>query len=197
MRMDFELAATVMLGVVACLSHGHVRAQTAEVPMHRVDDTGVLAAIGIVTIAASPDGVTLTPSLQGLPPGLHGFHIHENPSCEPALDPEKGKVTAAFAAGAHLDPGGTKRHRGPKGEGHLGDLPVLEVDGDGTATKAVLAPRLKITDLNGRALMIHAGGDSYSDEPEKLGGAGERIACGVVRVVRTTRAKSRLLALSP
>lgn len=197
MQIDIELAAAVLLGVVACLSHGHARAQSTEVPMHRVDDTGVLAPIGIVTVAASPDGVTLTPSLQGLPPGRHGFHIHEKPSCEPALDPEKGKVSGAFAAGPHLDPGGTKRHRGPRGEGHLGDLPALEVDSDGTATKAVLAPRLKIADLNGHALMIHAGGDSYSDEPEKLGGGGERIACGVVKIVRTTRARSRDIALSP
>jgi Cu-Zn family superoxide dismutase len=29
--------------------------------------------------------------------------------------------------------------------------------------------------------MIHAGGDNYSDHPEKLGGGGARIACGVVK----------------
>jgi len=28
--------------------------------------------------------------------------------------------------------------------------------------------------------MIHAGGDNYSDHPEKLGSGGARIACGLV-----------------
>jgi len=45
----------------------------------------------------------------------------------------------------------------------------------------VLAPRLKMTDVKGHALMVHAGGDNYSDNPEKLGGGGARIACGVAQ----------------
>ena len=40
--------------------------------------------------------------------------------------------------------------------------------------------RLKTTDLAGRAIIIHAGGDNYSDNPKKLGGGGARVACGVV-----------------
>jgi Cu-Zn family superoxide dismutase len=28
--------------------------------------------------------------------------------------------------------------------------------------------------------MIHAGGDNHADHPEKLGGGGARIGCGVV-----------------
>ncbi|MRR17699.1 MAG: superoxide dismutase [Cu-Zn] SodC1, partial [Deltaproteobacteria bacterium] len=31
------------------------------------------------------------------------------------------------------------------------------------------------------SLMIHVGGDNYSDVPEKLGGGGGRLACGVVK----------------
>jgi len=197
MQIDTELLAAALLGAVACLAHGHARAQATEVPMYRVDDAGIQARLGIITVAASPDGVTLTPALEGLPPGRHGFHVHEKPSCDPATDPQKGKVSAAHAAGPHLDPAATKRHRGPRGEGHLGDLPALEVESDGTANKAVLAPRLKIADLNGHALIIHAGGDSYSDEPEKLGGGGDRIACGVVKIVRTTQTEPRQLARRP
>ena len=58
---------------------------------------------------------------------------------------------------------------------------MLVVDPDGTATLAVLAPRLKVSDVLGRALMIHAGGDNYSDQPLPLGGGGARIACGVIQ----------------
>ena len=107
--------------------------------------------------------------------------IHEKPSCDPATDPAKGKLAAAQAAGGHLDPEKTSRHEGPTGLGHLGDLPALTVDNAGKATTPVVAPRLKVSDLTGHSLMIHAGGDNYSDSPEKLGGGGERIACGIIQ----------------
>jgi len=40
---------------------------------------------------------------------------------------------------------------------------------------------LKVIDIKGRSLMIHAGGDNYSDMPVSLGGGGARVACGVVK----------------
>jgi len=64
--------------------------------------------------------------------------------------------------------------------GHLGDLPALKVAADGTAKVTVVAPRLKLADVQGRAIMVHAGGDNYSDSPKPLGGGGDRIACGVI-----------------
>ena len=48
-------------------------------------------------------------------------------------------------------------------------------------SKTVVAPRLKVSDLAGHALVIHAGGDNYSDQPAPLGGGGARIACGVIK----------------
>ena len=155
-------------------------AQSMEVTMRMVSATGIGEPIGTVTIAPSAKGVTFTPKLEGLPPGLHGFHIHDKPSCDPATDPDKGEVMPAQSAGGHLDPRHTGQHNGPMGDGHLGDLPALKVDSNGKATAAVVAPRLKMTDVAGHALMIHAGGDNYSDKPEKLGGGGKRIACGVI-----------------
>ena len=70
---------------------------------------------------------------------------------------------------------------GPEGSGHLGDLPVLTADASGQADATVVAPH--ITDLQaikGHALMIHVGGDSYSDTPAPLGGGGARFACGLL-----------------
>ena len=52
--------------------------------------------------------------------------------------------------------------------------PVLTVNDDGEANLPVLAPRLSMEDMPGRSLMIHAGGDTYADEPH-LGGGGARI----------------------
>jgi len=45
----------------------------------------------------------------------------------------------------------------------------------------VLAPRLKLADLPGRSLMVHAGGDNHADHPAPLGGGGARVACGVIQ----------------
>ena len=45
----------------------------------------------------------------------------------------------------------------------------------------MLAPRVSLSDLSGRALMIHAGGDNHSDMPAKLGGGGARVSCGVIQ----------------
>ena len=148
------------------------------VTLNAVDANGVGAAVGTVTISESPYGLVLTPALSGLAPGLHGFHLHQNPSC--AAGVSEGKTVPAFGAGPHYDPAKSGRHGAPWGDGHLGDLPALYVDADGKATQPVLAPRVKSADLKGRALMVHAGGDNHADHPMPLGGGGARVACGVI-----------------
>lgn len=149
-----------------------------EIPINLVDAQGGATAIGVVSVGESPYGLVFTPALKGLAPGLHGFHVHENPSCAPKE--KEGKPVAALAAGGHYDPAGSKRHGMPWGDGHLGDLPALYVDAAGNAGNPVLAPRLKLADLHGRSLMIHAGGDNHADHPAPLGGGGPRVACGVI-----------------
>lgn len=179
MRTQCKLGA---LAVVLFL-HGAAFAEGAgqtglSVPMNSVDRNGVGKALGQVQIVQTRHGLAFTPSLTGLPPGLHGFHVHVNPSCEPKE--QDGNMVAALAAGAHYDPAGSKRHGLPWGDGHLGDLPALLVDEAGKAHYPVLAPRLKLADVKGRSLMIHAGGDNHADAPAPLGGGGARIACGVI-----------------
>ncbi len=148
------------------------------VPMKLIDAGGTVAVAGMIEISESPHGLVFTPTLHGLTPGLHGFHLHQNPSCEPGE--KNGEMVAGLGAGGHFDPAETGRHDTPWGNGHLGDLPALYVDDLGLAKSPVLGPRLKLTDLNQRALMIHAGGDNYSDQPKSLGGGGARMACGVI-----------------
>jgi Cu-Zn family superoxide dismutase len=146
--------------------------------MNLVDENGVGKEIGQITISETAYGLVFSPTVTGLPPGLHGFHVHENASCEPKE--KDGKKMPALAAGPHYDPAGSKRHSAPWGDGHLGDLPALSADANGNVSP-VLAPRLKMADLKGRALMIHAGGDNYADQPAPLGGGGVRWACGVIQ----------------
>lgn len=168
-----------MLTVLASLLVATGALAELVVPMDQVAATGVVKPAGTITISESPYGLVFTPALQGLPPGLHGFHVHQNPSCEPLE--KDGKMVAALAAGGHYDPAGTGRHGTPWGDGHLGDLPALSVDSTGNATYPVLAPRLKRSDVEGRSLMIHVGGDNHSDHPAPLGGGGGRMVCGVIK----------------
>jgi superoxide dismutase, Cu-Zn family len=149
------------------------------VQMNTVDEKGIGKSLGQVVVSETPYGVVFSPALAGLPPGLHGFHVHENPSCDPKE--KDGKMVPALAAGGHYDPTATKRHGLPWGDGHLGDLPGLFVDAMGNANNPVLAPRLKIADVMGRSLMVHAGGDNHADHPAPLGGGGARMACGVIQ----------------
>jgi Cu-Zn family superoxide dismutase len=115
-------------------------------------------------------------SIAGLAPGLHGLHIHESGRCAP---PD-------FAsAGGHFNP--TVRHHGlqnPEGP-HLGDLPNLLVEADGSAdTSFSLDPLLlrpgplSLLDSAGTALVIHAERDDQRSDPS--GGSGDRIACGTI-----------------
>jgi Cu-Zn family superoxide dismutase len=148
------------------------------VPMNMADEKGTGTTVGQVVVSESPYGLVFIPALSGVTPGLHGFHVHENPSCAPLE--KDGKMVPALAAGGHYDPAGTKRHGLPWGDGHLGDLPALYVDSSGNATYPVLAPRLKMADIKGRSLMVHVGGDNHADHPVPLGGGGARLACGVI-----------------
>lgn len=170
-----------MLVLATALMSGAAYSATQTITLYEALPQGQGAETGKVTVSETPYGLLFTPSLKGLPPGVHGFHVHENASCQPK--DKDGKPVAALMAGGHWDPQQTDKHMGPYSEaGHLGDLPGLVVNADGTADYAVLAPRLKSLDqLKGRALMVHAGGDNYDDHPHALGGGGARMVCGVIQ----------------
>lgn len=183
----FIVALTLSL-----LSCGRITSSTKAEPlpavisisMNLIDAKGVGKTIGSVRAEDTVYGLLLTPNLTDLSAGIHGFHIHENPDCRPA--PKDGNPVAGLAAGGHADPQGTGKHEGPYQSGHLGDLPPLIVSQDGSATLPVLAPRVKVADLSGRSLTVHAGGDNYADSPKPLGGGGDRIACGVIAAEGST-----------
>lgn len=141
------------------------------IPIYMLDANGQGKSVGTIKVEKGYCGLILRPHLHDLPPGIHGFHIHENPSC----------ADNGMAAGGHFDPAHTTKHDGPySDQGHLGDLPVLIVDKNGNATLPLFVPRFTLSELHGHSMIIHAGEDNYSDTPEKLGGGGARIACGVI-----------------
>lgn len=166
---------------VLAIEAGLANAEEASAEMNLISDDGIGQPIGRITVSDAGQGgqgVQLVFDLTNLAPGRHGFHLHENGDCGPAE--LNGKMAAGGAAGSHYDPQNTGTHQGPEGQGHLGDLPALEVSAEGVAKGQAQAPRLKVADMKGKALVIHKGGDTYADEP-KDGGGKERVACGVVR----------------
>jgi Cu-Zn family superoxide dismutase len=168
-------ASRFSVGFILLAAALGARAEQVVVTMNQISATGVGAPIGTVTLSDGPNGLVIKPDLKQLTPGEHGFHVHVNPDCGSANN------AAGMAAGGHYDPAKAEKHLGPKGEGHLGDLPALMVAPNGTATQSMTAGRLKVADVKGRALMIHEGGDNYSDQPKPLGGGGARVACGVIK----------------
>ncbi|MGA8693874.1 MAG: superoxide dismutase [Cu-Zn] SodC [Xanthobacteraceae bacterium] len=175
MIFRLTLHAAIMLA-----GTGIAYAASETVTVNAIDANGIGKQIGTITLSDSQSGLQIAPQLAELPPGNHGFHIHTNPDCGPGPGPN-GQPAAGMAAGGHFDPANTGKHLGPMGEGHKGDMPVLTVDANGKATQAVTAPHLTVAAVKGHAIMIHAGGDNYSDQPTPLGGGGARIACGVTR----------------
>lgn len=139
---------------------------------------GIGDEIGSMTLQDTAEGLKLTLDLQSIPPGEHGFHVHETPSC--AGQVKDGVLVPGSLAGGHFDPEATQVHLGPYQQGHLGDLPKLMADENGQVKESVLAPRLTIAQIMNRSVIIHASGDNYADAPAPLGGGGARIACGVI-----------------
>lgn len=175
---SIALAALFLAG--SCTTMGPSSSSSITVPMTLVGTSGAGASIGDITLRNGASGVALALHLHGLPPGDHGFHLHGTASCAPGANAQ-GEMAAAGGAGGHFDPANTGHHEGPSGAGHMGDLPLVHVSADGSASQVLMAPRLRSVDeLRGHALIIHAGGDNYSDTPAPLGGGGARIACGVV-----------------
>jgi superoxide dismutase, Cu-Zn family len=145
----------------------------ATVNMNFTAATGSGKAAGTIQVTETKYGLLFTPHLMGLTPGLHGFHVHVKADCS----------NNGMAAGGHFDPSNSGKHMGPYDDsGHLGDLPALYIAADGSATLPVVAPRLlHLSDINNHALMVHSGGDNYSDSPQPLGGGDGRMVCGIIK----------------
>lgn len=162
---------TILLtGMISLLSTS-VYAESISVDVHLIDKKSQEKNIGSIYFSDTQYGLLITPHLNSLSPGLHGLHIHEHPNC----------AQEGMAAGSHVGQKKKNKHAGPYSDkGHLGDLPALFVNVNGEADHVELAPRLKASDLKNHAIIVHAGGDNYSDQPS-MGGGGARIACGVIK----------------
>jgi Cu-Zn family superoxide dismutase len=170
-----------VFGLVFGLALSSAHAESLTIAVNAVSPQGVGASMGTITFEDSAKGLSISPKLSGISAGDHGFHIHENPDC--GAKEKDGAMVAALAAGPHFDPHHSGKHLGPHGGGHKGDLPKLVADADGHVGGTFVVEGLHLADIRGRSVMIHAGGDNYSDAPAPLGGGGARVGCGVIPAV--------------
>jgi len=132
--------------------------------------------VASATLIEDGDGVHIKIIASGLPPGLHGFHIHEKGACDaPKFE----------TSGGHFNPFGRKHGLKNKDGPHAGDLPNLPVNELGvaeftvTASKVTLGPgKNSLLEGAGTCLVIHAAPDDYMSDP--AGNSGARLACGVI-----------------
>lgn len=83
------------------LAAGAAQAQQGqEVEMNLVTADGIEDAIGTISFEDTDHGLLLTPDLSELPPGVYGFHVHENASCEPGEN-DSGEMQAEIGR-AHV-----------------------------------------------------------------------------------------------
>ena len=130
---------------------------------------------GQVAFTALSNGVRVLAQVNGLPPGTHGFHIHETGDCS---------APDASSAGGHFNPTG-EAHGAPDDTArHVGDLGNIEAGADSTAGYDRIDTMLTLDGPNGivgRAVVLHAGADDFISQPS--GDAGNRLACGVIAAV--------------
>jgi Cu-Zn family superoxide dismutase len=175
----FTTAAVTAAPVAAAPASVHAKPLTMYAHMH--DQQG--ESVGTVRLVEMAGGTQLSVRVEGLSQGKHGFHIHAGTVCGPSTDKATGKTVAFGAAGKHFDPAATSKHRGPGGGGHAGDLPNVEVDADGQGALTYFDKNVTLSpgprSIAGKAIIIHAKVDNYTDTPP-VGGSGARIACGIV-----------------
>jgi len=136
-------------------------------------------------------------------PEFHGFHIHAND-----VDPVTGARPGCVGSGGFVSVGGHWDVGGHTHGSHSGDLPSLARQGDGEAEMTFVIDKFTLSQVMGRALIVHAGADNFANIPRgtaskqytdngtafsgiggtaATGNAGARFACGVIEGTRKGR----------
>lgn len=132
------------------------------------------AVHGTVLFSNVENGVRVEGHLEGVPPGIHGFHIHQFGDCRSG----DGK-----SAGGHFNPTNSA-HGAPSDEiRHVGDLGNITANSDGIAHFDFVDTGISLSgeaNILGRGVILHEVADDLTSQP--TGAAGSRLACGVIGI---------------
>lgn len=132
--------------------------------------------LGTLMVTEVAQTLSFSGTLRGLPPGVHGVHVHLTGRCD---------APAFSSAGDHWNPTskqhGTENAQGP----HLGDMSNITVGADSSVSVLVVTrggtlrgATNGLMDGDGASFVVHASADDYRSDP--AGNSGDRIACGVI-----------------
>jgi superoxide dismutase, Cu-Zn family len=121
------------------------------------------------------DGLEVFATVDNLPGGVHAYHVHVFGDCS---------APDGTSAGPHFHFTGSSFDKEvPMITGNLGEL---RDPGSHTATHRAMIPMASLHggySILGRSVVVHAKGNDPTVTPD--GGAGDRIACGVIGVANT------------
>lgn len=164
------LFSIALLLVVSCASMSSGPSASAT-----LSSTSGSTVTGTVQLQQLGDGsVRVTVDLTGVPPGVHGFHIHDKGDCG-----DNGN-----AAGGHYNPNATS-HGAPSADAHhAGDFGNVTADAQGKVQTVFTTRSITVaagpSSAVGHAVILHANPDDLVTQP--TGNAGARIACGIVQM---------------
>jgi superoxide dismutase, Cu-Zn family len=180
-RLRFDIVAQTWIGgkmkklAVLAISIVAIACAHGKGPAAMAMLTGISGstAHGMVHLQELGDGsVDVQADLTNVPPGVHGFHIHDKGDCS-----DNGN-----AAGGHFNPTNMP-HAAPDAQSHhAGDFGNVTADDKGEVhthfnTRSVTVHE-GATSAVGHAVILHANPDDLTSQPS--GNAGPRIACGVL-----------------
>jgi len=164
--------------VLLCLSllvAGACASARGPMAMAVVEPASGATARGTIHFQEMKDGsVDVQVDLTGVPPGTHGFHVHEGADCG--------------ASGVHFNPN-SMPHAGPDAASHhAGDFGNVAAEANGEVharftTRSITVHESSIS-VVGRTVILHADADDLRTQPS--GGAGEAIACGPVSAMASS-----------
>ena len=165
-----------LLSLLIVLAMACASARTGPMAMATLQPTSGNSARGTVHFQELADGsVEVQVDLTGVPPGVHGFHVHDKGDCG-----DNGN-----AAGGHFNPMNMP-HAGPDAVSHhAGDFGNVTAGENGEVhtkfTTRSITVRDSSTSVINHAVILHANADDLATQP--TGNAGGRISCGVAQVM--------------
>lgn len=112
--------------------------------------------------------------LEGLSPGLHGFHIHTSAN----------DLKGSSGLCSHYNPSNGAHSFLNDPTGHHGDLGNILFNKQQICKQTVVSKFLRLDEIVGRSIVVHSDEDDlgFGDNPESLktGNSGSRVLWGVI-----------------
>jgi len=183
--------------VQGALESEHAHEQDTALTASAILRDAAGAEVGTIHFRPAADATWVSVQAHADAGGIRGLHIHANDNPENGegciADPAQPASTHFVSADGHFAPGSSAHGH------HAGDMPALFLTEAGEGAMQFLSDRFTVSEILGRAVILHAGPDNYAnipvgDLPEqytpnapaaseltaKTGNAGARFACGVI-----------------